>query len=129
MAQSVNDPACLCGVAGLIPKPGQQVKDPELLQLWQRLHMRLTFHPWAGTFPVAGGGEKKKKKGGGGAFFFHFVFFLFFFFFFLLHLVNLATEAASLYSGCYLKSLLGPSLARAGIGSFGVIYFSFVSYP
>ena len=55
MAQWVNDPACLCGAAGLIPGLAQWAKDPQMwftFDLWPR-----NFHmPW--VWP-----KKEKKKG------------------------------------------------------------------
>ena len=41
---------CLCGSAGSIPGPTEWVKDPALLQLWQRLQMQLRFTLWLGNF-------------------------------------------------------------------------------
>jgi len=38
----------------------QWVKDPELLQLWYRLQVRLGFDPWPGT--PQGQLKKKTKK-------------------------------------------------------------------
>ena len=50
MVQWVNDPAYLCGIAGLIPgSPGQWIKDPTILQVWFGLQMWLRFEPWPGT--------------------------------------------------------------------------------
>ena len=57
MAQWVNDPACLCGVAGSIPRQQQWVKDPALLQLWPKLR----FDPWPGNFHML---WMQPKKGG-----------------------------------------------------------------
>ena len=50
VAQWVNNPACLCGGAGLIPSPDQWVKDLILLQLWHRGQLQLRFDPWPGNF-------------------------------------------------------------------------------
>ena len=36
----------------------QQVRDPELLQLWQRSQLWLGLDPWPGT----GNNQKKRKK-------------------------------------------------------------------
>ena len=56
MAQQVNDPVCLRGGAGLIPSPGQWVKDVALLQLWCRSQLWLRFDPWTRDY------QKRKKK-------------------------------------------------------------------
>ena len=45
MAQWINDPACLCGIASLIPGPKQWVKDLVLLQLQHRWQMEHGFNP------------------------------------------------------------------------------------
>ena len=37
LAQWINDPASVCGDAGLIPGPTQWVKDLVFLQLWPQL--------------------------------------------------------------------------------------------
>ena len=49
MVQWVNDPACLCGGASLLPGPAQWVKDPALPQLWLDL------------IPALGTCRKKKR--------------------------------------------------------------------
>ena len=41
VAQWVNDLACLCKGAGLIPSPAQRVKDLALPQLWPRSQLWL----------------------------------------------------------------------------------------
>ena len=53
MAYWVNDPARLCGGAGLIP-------SLVLLQQWHRLQLYLGFDPLPGNF---WGAEEKKKLG------------------------------------------------------------------
>lgn len=45
VVQWVNDPACLCGIAGSIPLLAQWVKDTALPQLWHRPQMQLELHP------------------------------------------------------------------------------------
>ena len=50
MAQWVNDPACLYGIAGLIPGLEQWVKNLALPQLWCRSQMRFKFNPWPRNF-------------------------------------------------------------------------------
>lgn len=45
MAQWVDDPACLCGDAGLVPGLVQWAKDLALPQLWSRLQLWLRFDP------------------------------------------------------------------------------------
>ena len=40
----------------------QWVKDPALMQLWLRLHLRLGFDPWPRNFHVLCVWPKKKKK-------------------------------------------------------------------
>ena len=39
VAQWVNDSTCLCGGTGSSPGVAQWIKDPALLQLWQRLQL------------------------------------------------------------------------------------------
>ena len=62
MAQWVNDPACLCGIAGSIPGPAQWVKDPTLLQLWYRSQLPLGFDPWPRNFHMLQVQLQKKKS-------------------------------------------------------------------
>lgn len=62
VAQWVNDPACVCGVASSIPSPAQWVKDPALTQLWHRLQMRLRFGPWPCNFHMPQVQVKKEKE-------------------------------------------------------------------
>ena len=50
VGQWVNDLACLCGGAGLIPCLAQWVKDAVLLQLWHSLHLWLGFDRWPSNF-------------------------------------------------------------------------------
>lgn len=45
LAQWINDPASVCGDAGLIPGPTQWVKNPVLSQLWCGLLLRLLSDP------------------------------------------------------------------------------------
>ena len=52
VAQWVNDPACLFGVASLIPCLVRWVKDLALLQLWCRSQLQLRFSPWRGHFHI-----------------------------------------------------------------------------
>ena len=62
VVQLVNDPACLCGIAGLIPSPAQWVKDLALLQLWHKSQMWLRFDPWPRNFHMLQVLLKKEKK-------------------------------------------------------------------
>ena len=62
VVQWVNEPTCLCGIAGSIPRPAQWVKDPVLPQLWQRSQMQLRFDPWPRNFHIPQVQPKKKKK-------------------------------------------------------------------
>ena len=48
LAQWVNDQACLCGIADLIPSPMKRVKD--LVLLHGRSQVWLGFDPWLGDF-------------------------------------------------------------------------------
>ena len=64
MVPGINDPAHLCGIAGLIPGPVQWVKDlvlPQLQHLWQ---MGLGFNPWPRNFhmPRVPMEEKEEKE-------------------------------------------------------------------
>ena len=61
MVQWVNDLACLCGGASLIPGPVQWVKDLALPQLWHRLQLSLEFNPWPRNFHMLWMQLKKKK--------------------------------------------------------------------
>ena len=63
MVQWVYDPACLCGVAGLIHSPDKWAKDLALLQLWDRSKLQLRFDPWTMNFhmPLVWPKEKKIK--------------------------------------------------------------------
>ena len=60
VAQWVNDLACLCEGAGLIPGPAQKVKDPALLQLWHRTYSDMI--PAPGTSVCHAGWLKKKSE-------------------------------------------------------------------
>ena len=62
LAQQVNDPACLCGGASLIPSPAQYVKNTILLQLWHRLQRQLGVIPWPRNFHLLWVQPKKKKE-------------------------------------------------------------------
>lgn len=53
VVQQVNDPIYLCGGTGLIPGPGQWIKDPALLQVWSKSQLQLTFYPWQQELPYA----------------------------------------------------------------------------
>ena len=61
MAQWVNNLACLCGGAGLIPSLVQWVKNLALPQLWHRSQLWLKFDPWPGNFHMLWWPKKKKK--------------------------------------------------------------------
>lgn len=62
MAQSVNDPACLCRGAGLIPGQAQRVKGLVLLWLGCGSPMQLGFDPLAGNLYVPWAQPLKKGK-------------------------------------------------------------------
>ena len=62
LMQQVNDLACLCGGASLIPSPAQWVKDLVLLQLWRRSQLQLGFSSCPGNFHVLQVWLKKEKK-------------------------------------------------------------------
>ena len=71
MAEWINDLACLCVIASLIPGPVQWVEDLELPQLWHRMQMWLEVGVvWIQTLAwelpyamcVAKKVKKKKKK-------------------------------------------------------------------
>ena len=53
-----------CGQKNIkgVPAVAQWVKDPVLLQLWQRLQMQLRFSPWPREIPYAMGVAEKGKK-------------------------------------------------------------------
>ena len=51
-----------CWVAGLIPGPAQQVKDPALPQLWRRAQRQLGSDPWPGNSMCCGAATREKKK-------------------------------------------------------------------
>ena len=58
VAQWVNDLACLCGGASVIPAWCSGLKDPALPPLW----LRLGFDPWLGNFHMQWVQLKKKKE-------------------------------------------------------------------
>ena len=60
MAQWVNDLACLCGGASLIPGPAKWVKDLALWQLCRRWQLWLRFDPWPRNFYMLKVWLKKK---------------------------------------------------------------------
>ena len=65
MVKWVTDPACLCGIVGSIPGPGEWVKDPALPQLWHCSKMWLGLDPWPRNFhrlQVQPKKEGKKKR-------------------------------------------------------------------
>ena len=64
MAQWVNDPAYLCGGAGMILGLARWVKDLVLLWLWHRSQLWLRFNPCLRNFHMLQGWLKKKKKTG-----------------------------------------------------------------
>lgn len=56
-----------CSAVGLslwssIPSPAQELKDPELLQLWLISKLCLGFDPCLGTFILHAGAQKRKDK-------------------------------------------------------------------
>ena len=64
MAQWVNNPACLCGVAGSVPTWHSGLRSQQLSQLWCRSQMWLGFNPWPRKLPYAVGmlcGRKRKN--------------------------------------------------------------------
>ena len=62
VVKRVNDLACLCGGASLIPSLAHLVKDLALLQLWHRLQFWLRFNSWHRNFHMPQGWPKKKKE-------------------------------------------------------------------
>ena len=62
MVQCVNDPACLCGIAGLIPGHIQRVKEPVLPQLWLRPQLQLRFDSQPRSFHMLLMQPKKAEK-------------------------------------------------------------------
>ena len=61
MVQWVDDLACLCVFAGLIPGPSL-VKGPALPQLWCRSQLFLGFDPWPGKFHMPWVRSKPEKN-------------------------------------------------------------------
>ena len=59
MVQRVNDLACFCGDAGLIPGLAEWVKDRALPQLWCRSQRWLRFDPWPRNFHMS---QEQPKK-------------------------------------------------------------------
>ena len=53
---------CLHEGLGLIPSPGQCVKDQELPQLWHKLQLWLEFSPWPGNFHMPHATAEKENK-------------------------------------------------------------------
>ena len=60
--QQVNDLACLCGGASLIPSPAQWVKDLALLQLWRQLQLQLGIQSLGQELHMPQVWLKKKTK-------------------------------------------------------------------
>ena len=56
------DQQCLCSTRTQVQSPGpaQWVKDPALLQLWQRLQLWLRSDPWPRNY-ICYGAERKKE--------------------------------------------------------------------
>lgn len=62
MVQWVNDPAWLCGGAGLNPSPAQLLQDLALPKLRPESQLWLRLSPWLGNFHVPRMRLKTKRK-------------------------------------------------------------------